>query len=138
MNRPTVCSFSKVYVQHWLICGSGLLLRYVSCTRGVRFLLLKIVIVNCKTWIFVWNKMNDRLQRFENKLLTVVVVSCINLLYFYVSRFNYRLLSSVVPEVKIDDFHVKNEPILCKFQSMVYRIYFRIQITENCIFLLFV
>lgn len=82
--------------------------------------------------------MNDRLQRFENKLLTVVVVSCINFLYCYVSRFNHRLLSSVVPEVKIDDFHVKNEPILCKFQYMVYRIYHLIQITENCVFLLFV
>lgn len=29
-----------------------------------------------------------------------------------VQRFNCRFLSSVVPEVKIDDFHVKNEPVL--------------------------
>jgi hypothetical protein len=49
-------------------------------------------------------------------------------MYSHVSRFNYRLLSSVVPEVKIDDFHVKNEPILCKFQYMVYRICHLLQV----------
>jgi hypothetical protein len=101
MNGPFVCFFSKVYVWYLLMYKSGAIwsLKFISSTRDVGFLALMKTLVRTERNVFCGVKLliskyhhvcklesmntcikpNEwQIAKFKNKLLSLVVVSCIN------------------------------------------------------------